>query len=122
MTTAVNSAANIKMDYMKLLIAQMQNQNPLEPMSNTEMASQMAQFSQLEQLEQMNTSFSSVLKNSQLSYANSLIGKRVVYEDADNNNELVGGDVSAVGISGDDIMLKVGTKEVNVNDVLAIGQ
>jgi flagellar basal-body rod modification protein FlgD len=125
---AVNSAASQKIDFMKLLIAQMQNQNPLEPMNNTEMASQMAQFSQLEQLEQMNTSFSSVLKNTQLSYANSLLGKRVVFEDADNNNALVGGTVAAVGIDGENIMLKVSTdtanvsKEVNVNDVLAIGQ
>jgi flagellar basal-body rod modification protein FlgD len=118
--SAVNSSADMKMDYMKLLLAQMQNQNPLEPMSNTEMASQMAQFSQLEQLENMNTTFSSVLKNTQLNYANSLIGKRVVYEDS--NGKLTGADVEAVGIEGSDILLKVGDTQVNVNDVLAIGQ
>jgi flagellar basal-body rod modification protein FlgD len=117
---ATNSAASMKMDYMKLLVTQMQNQNPLEPMSNNEMASQMAQFSQLEQLESMNSSFSQVLKGTQLNYANSLIGKRVVFEDSAGS--LTAGDVEAVGIKGKDIFLKVGTNEVGIDDLLAIGQ
>jgi flagellar basal-body rod modification protein FlgD len=117
---SVNSSSNIRMDYMKLLVAQMQNQNPLEPMSNNEMAAQMTQFSQLEQLEKMNTSFSQVLKGTQLNYANSLIGKRVVYENS--NGDYTAGNVTAVGINGSDILLKVGTDEVNINDLLAIGQ
>jgi flagellar basal-body rod modification protein FlgD len=125
--TATNSASNLQMNYMKLLIAQMQNQNPLEPMSNTEMASQMAQFSQLEQLENLNTSFSSVMKNTQMTYANSLLGQRVVY--ADSNGKYVGGTVKAVGKDGDNILLRVGDAdsttndaEVNLNDILAIGK
>lgn len=46
--------------FLKLMIAQLQNQNPLEPMDGTEYAAQLAQFSSLEQLtnlnETMNTS------------------------------------------------------------------
>lgn len=73
------SATSIQMDYMKLLIAQLQNQNPLEPLDNNEMASQLAQFSQLQQLESMNTSFSEVLSLTNRSYANSLLGKNVTF-------------------------------------------
>jgi flagellar basal-body rod modification protein FlgD len=64
---------------MKLLIAQLQNQNPLEPLDNNEMASQLAQFSQLQQLESMNSSFSEVLSLTNRSYANSLLGKNVTF-------------------------------------------
>ncbi|MHC4241200.1 MAG: flagellar hook assembly protein FlgD, partial [Planctomycetota bacterium] len=71
------SASNIRMDYMKVLITQLQNQNPLEPLDNNEMASQLAQFSQLQQLESMNSNFAKVLAITNHSYANSLIGKDV---------------------------------------------
>ena len=64
---------------MKLLVTQLQNQNPLEPMSNNEMASQLAQFSSLQQLESMNSSFADVLVTINRNYANSLLGKNVTF-------------------------------------------
>lgn len=73
------SASSIQMDYMKVLITQLQNQNPLEPMNNNEMASQLAQFSQLQQLESMNSNFAQILALTNRSYANSLIGKEVTF-------------------------------------------
>lgn len=77
--STINTASDIQMDYMKLLIVQLQNQNPLEPLDNADMASQLAQFSQLQQLENMNASFSEVLTATQQNYANSLLGKTVTY-------------------------------------------
>ena len=77
--SAAASASKIQMDYMRLLVTQLQNQNPLEPMDNQEMASQLAQFSQLEQLESMNSSFAEVLDTTQRNYATSLIGKEVSF-------------------------------------------
>jgi len=77
--SSIASASDIQMDYMKLLVTQLQNQNPLEPLNNNEMASQLAQFSQLQQLEQMNTSFADVLTTTNRSYANSLIDKQVTF-------------------------------------------
>ena len=76
-SSAINSASDIQMNYMKLLITQLQNQNPLEPMDNNDMASQLAQFSQLQQLETMNSSFADVLSATEQNYANSLIGKDI---------------------------------------------
>jgi len=77
------SASDIQADYMKLLITQLQNQNPLEPLNNNEMASQLAQFSQLQQLEQMNSSFADVLTTVNRDYANSLLGKNVTFYSTD---------------------------------------
>jgi len=73
------NANQIQMDYMKILVAQLQSQNPLEPMDNNEMASQLAQLSELGQIEALNSSFSSVLTNSQRTYANSLLDKNVTF-------------------------------------------
>ncbi len=44
-----------KDQFMKLLIAQLQNQDPTNPMDGSQMAAQLAQFSSLEQLQQINT-------------------------------------------------------------------
>lgn len=48
-----------KDQFMKLLIAQMQNQDPMNPMQGDQMAAQLAQFSTLEQMQQMNTTLTS---------------------------------------------------------------
>ncbi len=48
-----------KQDFLNLLVSQMQNQDPLDPMKGTEFAAQLAQFSSLEQLTNLNTTMTS---------------------------------------------------------------
>ena len=74
------SSGSIQADYMKLLVEQLKNQDPMNPLDNNQMASQLAQFSQLQQLETMNSRFADVLKTNELMYASSLIGKTVTYQ------------------------------------------
>jgi flagellar hook assembly protein FlgD len=78
-STATMNASDIQTDYMKLLVVQLQNQNPLEPLNNNEMASQLAQLSQLGQIETLNASFAQVMANTQRSYANSLIDRNITF-------------------------------------------
>jgi len=85
----VNSANNIQADYLEVLIAQLQNQNPLEPLDNTEMASQLAQFSQLQQLESMNSNFAKVLAATENTYASSLIDKEVTFFKQTDTGDLI---------------------------------
>ena len=49
-----NRTQLMKDDFLKLLVTQLQNQDPLNPASNQEFAAQLAQFSSLEQLMEMN--------------------------------------------------------------------
>lgn len=63
--------------FLQLLVAQMQYQDPLEPTSNTEWVAQMATFSMVESLNNMQEAFS---KQS----ANDLVGKYVIINDGDN--------------------------------------
>lgn len=51
-----------KDDFMKLFIAQMQNQDPLNPSDSTQMAAQMAQFNGLEQMMNVNNTLTAMLK------------------------------------------------------------
>src|SRR5512146_2132871 len=120
-TGTTKNASNLQADYMKLLVTQLQNQNPLEPMDNKDMAAQLAQFSQLQQMEGLNASFSKVLESVQRSYASSLIGKEVSYQTraADGTVETRTGEVEEVtmGENGD-IILTVADTQVNLADVV----
>lgn len=120
-TTA--SASDMQMDYMKLLVTQLQNQNPLEPLDNKDMTAQLAQFSQLQQIEGLNTSFGKMLESVQRTYASSLIGREVSFKAtaADGSIETATGDVEEVTIgNAGQIILTVGNQRVDLADVLAI--
>ncbi len=70
-----------KNEFLKLLVAQLKNQDPLKPMDGTDFAAQLAQFSSLEQLNNLNEGIKN-LGVYQMSQANAqavnLIGKEVV--------------------------------------------
>lgn len=122
-TNGVASVSNLQMDYMKLLVTQLQNQNPLEPMDNDQMAMQLAQYSQLQQLESMNSSFSSVLDATQKSYASSLIGKTVSYNTTDSTGSVVTqeGIVKEVGTDTDgNVILNVNKLAIGLDGILTI--
>ncbi|MEK7768027.1 MAG: flagellar hook capping FlgD N-terminal domain-containing protein [bacterium] len=55
-TTEANGKMG-KMDFLKMLVAQMKSQDPLSPIDNTQFAAQLAQFSQLEQMTNMSKAF-----------------------------------------------------------------
>ena len=108
---------------MKVLIAQLQNQNPLEPLDNNEMASQMAQFSQLQQLELMNTNFAEVLATTRRTYANSLIGKEITFMTKTElgTTELTSGIVEQVCNDTDEqIYLIVGSYALLLENVITV--
>jgi flagellar basal-body rod modification protein FlgD len=84
-------------DFMKLLIAQLQNQDPLSPMDNQEFAVQLATFNSLEQLVGLNEKLESLASQQGVaSRFNSaaLIGKQVVGK----------GDELNLGASGDAVL------------------
>lgn len=83
-STSASKTADImgKEDFLTLLVAQLQNQDPLNPDDPTEFTAQLAQFSSLEQLYNLNESMAGLTTaqaNSQKLSALSLIGKEVSY-------------------------------------------
>jgi flagellar basal-body rod modification protein FlgD len=70
-----------KDQFLNLLVAQLNNQNPLEPQSNGEFIAQLAQFSQVEGIQELNSSVGNILSNyqsSQALQASSMVGRKVV--------------------------------------------
>ena len=122
-SSAINSASNIQMNYMKLLITQLQNQNPLEPLDNNEMASQLAQFSQLQQLESMNSNFAKILAGTERNYANSLIGKEISFASRNETGtrDITSGIVEEVinNVDGE-IMLVTANNAVALEGVISV--
>jgi flagellar basal-body rod modification protein FlgD len=117
------SSSSIQADYMKLLVEQLKNQNPMDPLDNNQMASQLAQFSQLQQLETMNSRFADVLKTNELMYASSLIGKNVAYQyqTEDGDTGISTGTVQQAYKDNDgNIILSVGGYAVGLDDVVSI--
>src|SRR5690606_31936879 len=70
-----------KNEFLNLLVAQLNNQNPLEPQGNGEFIAQLAQFSQVEGVEKLNASMGTLLstyQSSQALQASSLVGRKVI--------------------------------------------
>jgi flagellar basal-body rod modification protein FlgD len=83
-STSTNSTILGKDDFLKLLLAQLKNQDPLNPMQGTEFATQLAQFSSVEQLSNINDTLTASVSSQQLmtasisnSLATQMIGKAV---------------------------------------------
>jgi flagellar basal-body rod modification protein FlgD len=92
MTTTIPTGANqasqstskTAVDYqsfLKLLIAEMKNQDPTKPMDSTQYVAQLATFSQVEQSVQTNTKLDQIMQSSALSQADALIGRSITSAD-----------------------------------------
>jgi flagellar basal-body rod modification protein FlgD len=88
-----------KDDFLKLLVGQLQHQNPLDPIKDEDFMGQMAQFSTLEQITNMGA-------NSQRSSAVGLIGHDVTYTSPDGPE--VDGKVEKIDVKGKTITLTIG--------------
>lgn len=83
-SSSSQAAAKASLDYdsfLTLLIAQMKNQDPTEPMDATEQIAQLATFSQVEQSIQTNSNLETLITGNALTNASSYIGKTITSAD-----------------------------------------
>lgn len=84
--SAAGSANETQERFMKLLVTQMKNQDPLNPMDNAQVTSQLAQLSTVTGIEKMNSTLESFMANLQSSQSlqmSNLIGRDVLVEGSD---------------------------------------
>ena len=89
-----------KDDFMKLLIAQLQNQDPTNPMKDTEFIAQMAQFSSLEQTMNLSKAFEKFAESqnqSQMIQYNSFVGKEIKWHKVTDEKDAEGKPVVSEG-------------------------
>jgi len=99
--------------FLELLMTQMQYQDPLNPMDNTQMVAQLAQFSSLEQM-------NNLYKSAAYSQGVEMIGKNItatVFNDATNQYDYVEGAVEAAMVKKGNVYLTVGETDVPIEKV-----
>src|SRR5882762_8775822 len=96
-TTTDKTKSLGKQDFLKLLMAQLQNQDPMKPMDDTQMIAQMAQFSALEASQQLNSTMQTSNNMQTVLQAGALIGKYIQANQSDGTSTT--GAVTSVGLS-----------------------
>jgi len=126
------SSALDKDDFLKLLVTQLQHQDPLNPLDDKEFIAQMATFSSLEQMQNLNTGFQKLAANitdnlvptllmQQSSY---LIGHQVKYLDPEAGNDqgqILEGIVSSVVFKNGNPYCVINNKEIAMSNLTQIG-
>jgi flagellar basal-body rod modification protein FlgD len=92
-------------DFIKMMITQLQNQDPMEPAKNDQLLAQMSQIGQLESSTQLQDSLKGLVLQNQIGSAATLIGKTV--QGMDTNNNTIAGIVSSVRVQDDGVSLEL---------------
>jgi len=114
------SAADYKSEFLKLLMTQLQNQDPTQPVDSTQMLAQQAQFASLEQMQNLNTNFVTLMAMQNVAQGTNLIGKNVVA--TDSTGATVSGQVTGIKFDNGVATLQVqvspsSTAAVKLSDV-----
>jgi flagellar basal-body rod modification protein FlgD len=105
-------------DFLTLLVAQLTAQDPMNPVSNTDFAAQMAQFSTLQATQTMQTNLAGLESSQAVLQANSLLGRTVQVQSA--SGATASGVVSAVTIQAGTPSIVVNGQPYNLGSVLSV--
>lgn len=106
-------------DYMELMVTQLKNQNPLEPMENKEFISQMAQFSQVQGVNKIAQLVESSTPFNKLSSATSMLGQTIEYK-GDDENTTESGTVEQVIRQDGKTKLDIGNDQIAIDRVVSV--
>jgi flagellar basal-body rod modification protein FlgD len=107
-------------DFLQLLTTQLQNQDPMDPMSNTDFIAQMATFSQLQTMNSLNTNFQGFSQSQDISTAQNYIGKNVSVSGAAEGVAATTGTVTAVSVTNGAPDLTINGTNYSVSDVTGV--
>ena len=117
--TVARRAAIQQEDFLQVLLAQLQFQDPLEPMDNNEFIAQFAELTNLEQTQQVNDRLETLLTLQNGEQAIDLIGRSV---EANINTGMVVGEVSAVAFQNGSPALTIRTQSGDFIADISLGQ
>ncbi|ODS30467.1 MAG: flagellar hook assembly protein [Candidatus Scalindua rubra] len=115
----ISSSAVNKEDFLRLFVAQLKNQSPLDPLKGHEFIAQLAQFSSVEQLTNLNASFADTFKFQQLLGGGDLIGKKATYLDTASGG-ISEGVIDGATIDDDSISVIIQNKEIPISNITGI--
>jgi len=106
-------------DFLKILLTQLNYQDPLKPMDNQEFMAQMAQFTALEQSQRLNDKLDLLIANQAALQSVGLIGRTV---DVSTDSGNVTGTVTSLSLQGEQPKVSVSTSGGNVLTDVGISQ
>ncbi|MFB5266573.1 flagellar hook capping FlgD N-terminal domain-containing protein [Paenibacillus enshidis] len=125
---STGSASSLgKDEFLKLLITQLQNQDPMQPMEDKEFIAQMAQFTSVEQLMNISTQLTAMTES--LSISSAMIGKEITWISEGKTDPITGEKPEGTVQSGivDSIVIRdgkqyatVGKEEIALTDITSI--
>jgi flagellar basal-body rod modification protein FlgD len=105
-TSSTKSNFDLKAeDFIKMMITQLQNQDPMEPAKNDQLLAQMSQIGQLQSATSLQESLKGLVTQNQIGAAAGLIGKSV--QGLDDNDDPVTGTVTSVRVEKDSVSLEL---------------
>ncbi|HET6247695.1 MAG TPA: flagellar hook capping FlgD N-terminal domain-containing protein [Tepidisphaeraceae bacterium] len=107
-TTGATTNANLNLtptDFLNMMVQQLQNQDPLNPTSSSDLLAQMSQIGQLQSSTSLQTTLGNFGTQTSLSSASSMIGKSVTGTDANSNP--LSGVVTSVQVAGGNVSLEL---------------
>jgi flagellar basal-body rod modification protein FlgD len=105
--------------FLKLLVAQLKYQDPMNPTDSSQFLSQNAQFTSLQKMGELNDTLSSLLSVQSSFGSTNLIGKNIVYANADGTTS--SGIATGVTFYTGGPVLTIDGKEVSVSAVITVG-
>ena len=120
-TASSTSSSNSLLDpqaFLKLLVAQLQYQDPTNPVNTSDFMNQTATLSQVQTMASMSSTLSSLATAQSGQEATAMIGKNVSYTDA--SGMPASGQVNSVQLLASGPMLQVGNDSVALSSISAV--
>lgn len=111
-------------DFLKLIAAQLQNQDMTNPMSNSEMMQQLSQMSSIQTMTDLQAAITNMNDIAVTNYSASLVGKEVTVavEDSEGKLQTITGTVTGSGLYSGETIVFVDGKAYSLSQVMAIGK
>jgi hypothetical protein len=109
--------------FLKLLVAQLKNQDPTSPMDDQAFVTELAQFNTVEQMINLKQSMDAQTTSQQASEGIGLLGRTISYATTavgSNNTVTSQGMVTGVSLAGGQVELRIGTQQVALTAVTAV--
>lgn len=107
-----------KDDFLQLLVAEMRNQDPMNPMENKDMMAQLAQFNVLDQITHLSDALDHFMSVQELAEAGNLIGKQV--EVTPTTGDPVSGTVSSASLVDGKVQIHIGDENYDLSLLTSI--
>ncbi len=107
-------------EFLKMMIAELQNQDPMDPMDNAQILGQIGQIREITSNDKLTSTLEAAFLGQNLATANSLMGQWVVATSEDDSEVLAAGQVSQLSIENGIPKLHVGNKPLALEDISQI--